>query len=253
MNKELFSFLSIFIALIIGAMYYTNTIQAPIITSLNYLKTNYHNSIKFTQDTINKHFFQAQEIARLNDKLQNYENNHLVMQQLASEVNDLYIENKSSLKSNPKVELVRIISYEEFGNFNRLWVDIPEYNSSKIYGLTYKEVVAGIVVPKNDRPLALLNKDIKSSYAVHVGSTFAPGIAEGTNSDNIVVKYIPAWSEIKDGDEVITSGLDKIFFKGLKVGKVISSSKAQGYQTAIIAPYYHANDPSYFHMIRRER
>ena len=253
MNKELFSFLSIFIALTIGAMYYTNTIQTPFINSLNYIKTTYHSGVDFTQKTIDKHFFQAYEITRLNRELENFENNHLVMQQLASEVNDLFVINKSKLKSNPKVELVRTISYENFGNLNRLWIDIPEYNSSKIYGLTYKEIVAGIVIPKNDRPLALLNKDIKSTYAVHVGQKLAPGIAEGTNGKNIVVKYIPAWFNLKEGDEVITSGLDEIFFKGLKVGKVISTSKSQGYQTAVVEPYYQSNDPNYFYMIKNIR
>ena len=253
MNKELFSFLSVFIALLVGAIYYTNIVQSPFIESLNYLKTSYNDGVKFTQDNFNKHFFQASEISRLTEELHNYENNHLVMQQLASEVNDLFKENKSKLKNDPRVDLVRVISYEEFGNFNRLWIDINDYNSSKIYGLTYKEVVAGIVIPKNNRPLALLNKDPKCTYAVHVGSALAPGIAQGNNGKNIIIKYIPAWFEIKEGDEVISSGLDKIFFKGLKVGKVISSSKENGFQSAIVSPYYNSNNPSYFHIIKRER
>jgi len=253
MNKELFSFLSIFFALIIGAMYYTNAIQKPFIESLNYLKSNYHKSVKFTQEAINKHIFQASQIDILNEKIQNYENNHLVMQQLASEVNDLFKENKSKLKSDPKVELVRAISYEKFGDFNRLWIEINDYNSSKIYGLVHKEIVAGIVIPKNNRPLALLNKDVKSTYAVQVGPFLAPGIAQGNNEENLLVKYIPAWFNIKAGDEVTTSGLDEIFFKGLKVGKVISTSKSHGFQTAVISPYYHANDPSYFRIIRKEK
>ncbi|MNN89960.1 hypothetical protein D3C81_2078440 [compost metagenome] len=49
---------------------------------------------------------------------------------------------------------------------------------------------------------------------------------------------------------MITSGLDNIFFKGLKVGKIISVTKAQGYQNAIVDQYYRANEPGYFQMIR---
>lgn len=250
MNKELFSFLFVFIALLVGAFYYTNTIQTPFIESLNYLKTSYHKSVKFTQNAINRHIQQAKTISELNEELQNYENNHLVMQQLASEINDLFKENNSPLTTDPRVELVRAISYEKLGNFNRLWIDISDYNASKIYGLVYQEIVAGIVISKNNRPLALLNKDIKSTYAVNIGTSLAPGIAQGNNSENIIIKYIPAWINIKDGDEVTTSGLDEIFFKGLKVGKVISSSKSHGFQTAIVKPYYNSNDPSYFHIIR---
>lgn len=253
MNKQFFSFFSILIALVVGAFYYSDAVQKPIISSLNLVKISYHNSVEFIENTIDKHFFQAQEIETLKNKLQKFENNHLVMQQLASEINDLYIEHNSTLKADPKVELIRTISYEKFGNLNHIWLEIPEYNSSKIYGLTYKELVAGIVIPKNDKPLGLLNKDIKSSYAVFIGEEHAPGIAHGNNDEFLVVKFIPAWFDIKKGDEVITSGLDNIFFKGLKVGRVISVNSAQGYQNAVVDPYYKANDPNYFHMIRKAK
>ncbi|EDZ62356.1 Rod shape-determining protein MreC [Sulfurimonas gotlandica GD1] len=253
MNKELLSFFSLFTALFVGALYYTNNIQGPLISALNYLKSNYHYTTEFIQDSIDKHTFQADNITSLKEKLQKYENNHLVMQQMASEVDDLYKANKSELTTDPKVELVRAISYQKFGDLNRVWIDARDYNSSKIYGLTYNEMVAGIVVPQNNKPLGLLNRDIQSSYAVYVGKKRAPGIAHGNNAKNLVVKFIPAWFKIEEGDEVITSGLDKIFFKGLKVGRVLSVKKSQGYQNAIIEPYYESNDPSYFYMIKRIR
>jgi len=253
MNKKFLSYFFVILALFMGALYYTTSIQSPIIATLNYIKKAYHNSVETVENTIDKHFFQAQRIEDLKTKLQKYEKNHLIMQQLASELNDLYKENNSSLKLHPNVELVRAISYEKFGNLNRLRLEVPDYNASKIYGLTYKEVVAGIVIPKNNQPLALLNSDIKSAYSVYVGKNRAPGIAHGNNDANLVINFIPAWFEIKVGDEVITSGLDNIFFKGLKVGKVISITKSQGYQNAVVEQYYKINEPSYFHMIRSVR
>lgn len=251
MNKGLFSFFSIFIALLVGALYYTDIIQSPFISALNTIKSNYHDSTEFVGQQIDKHFFQAEHIVELEEKLNKYENNHLVMQQLASEINDLFAENHSNLKTDPKVELVRTISYQKFADLNKIWLEVPDYNSSRVYGLTYKELVAGIVISQNGRALALLNRDIKSSYAVYVGNDKAPGIAHGNSAKNLVVKFIPAWFSIKKGDEVITSGLDEIFFKGLKVGTVISVTKSQGYQNAVVEPYYKANDPNYFHMIKK--
>jgi len=250
MNKGLFSFFFIFIALFLGALYYSTAIQAPFISTLNSIKSSYRNSVEFVQEKIQEHTFQKRRIIELNEKLEKYENNHLVMQQLASEVNDLYQENKSKLKLNPKVELVRTISYKKLGDLNKIWLEVDDYNSSNIYGLTYKELVAGIVISDNGKALGLLNKDIKSSYAVYVGDNKAPGIAHGNNSENLLVKFIPAWFDINKGDEVVTSGLDRIFFKGLKVGRVVSTTKSQGYQNAIIEPYYKANNPNYFHLIR---
>lgn len=236
-----------------GALYYTKTIQSPLLSSLNSIKVTYHAITQSIQDSIDKHFFQAQKITDLKEKLQKYENNHLVMQQLASEIDDMYKENNTSLATNPKTELVRAISYEKFGNLNRIWLNVPDYNASKIYGLVYKEMVAGIVIPKDGKALALLNSDIKSTYAVYIGEGKAPGIAHGNNDENLVVSFIPAWFSIRVGDEVTTSGLDNIFFKGLKVGKVLSISKSQGYQNAVVEQYYKSNEPSYFHLIRSVR
>ena len=250
MNKKAFIYFFSLIALFVGALYYNNLIQSPIISALNSVKSSYFNTVEFFENKIDKYNFQAQKIENLKEQLQQYERNHLVMQQLASELNDIYKENNSSLKTNPNVKLVRVISYEKFGNLNRLWINIPDYNASKIYGLTYKELVAGIVIAKDNKALALLNSDIKSTYSVYVGKKKAPGIAHGNNDKNIVINFIPAWFNIKQGDEVITSGLDNIFFKGLKVGKIISVTKSQGYQNALVKPYYKANEPSYFHMIR---
>jgi rod shape-determining protein MreC len=253
MNKELLGFLSFFIALFVGALYFSTTIQSPFVSALNSLKSSYHDSVTFMDNTIDKHFFQASEIQRLKEKLLVYEKGHILMVQLSKEANDLFIENNSSLKINPNVELVRVLSYEKFGDFNRLWLDTKEFNASKIYGLTHQDIVAGIAVEYKGRVLALLNKDFKSSYAVYIGEEFAPGIAHGNNTENILVKFIPTWIKIHPGDEVITSGLDEIFFKGLKVGRVLSVSSSGGFQSALVEPYYKENVPNYFHMIRSIR
>ena len=249
MNKELLGFFAVVFSILIGAFYYSNAIQSPFINLLNSIKTSYHNSTEYISKSIDRYFFQAKTIEELQTQLERFENNHLVMQQMASEINDLYEKNNSSLEFDPKVKLVRTISYSQFNNFNKLWLDVKDYNGSKVYGLTYKELVAGIVVNSNGRAQALLNRDIKSSYSVFVGEDLAPGIAHGNNGKNILVKYIPAWFKIAQDDEVITSGLDNVFFKGLKVGRVISITKSQGYQTAVIEPYYKTTNPNYFHMI----
>lgn len=252
MNKQTLSYFFILLALFIGAIVYSSTLQSPFITALNTIKTSYYKSTDYLESTIEKHFFQAQKIEDLEHALRNYQQLHVQISQYKSELNSLFKENNSTFSCNPQVELVRTVSYQKFGDFNRLWMDIPDYNSSKkIYGLLYNEYVAGIIIDVNNKPLALLNRDIKSTYSVYVGDEKAPGITHGNNDKNIIVSFIPAWSKINVGDEVETSGLDDIFFKGLKVGKVLSVTKSRGYQNAIIQPYFESNEPSYFYMIKR--
>lgn len=252
MNKRSLAYFLTLLALFSGAMFYSPTLQSPFITTLNSVKEGYYNSIEYIDNIIEKHFFQAQTIEDLQHKLKDCKQLHLQMKQYATELESLYKENNSTLSLNPQVELVRAISYQKFGDFNRLWMDIPDYNGSKkVYGLLYNEYVAGIVIDMHKKPLALLNNDRKSTYAVYIGDAKAPGITHGNHDKNIVVSFIPAWSKINIGDEVTTSGLDNIFFKGLKVGRVLSVSKSQGYQNAIIEPYFKSNEPGYFYMIKR--
>jgi rod shape-determining protein MreC len=69
----------------------------------------------------------------------------------------------------------------------------------------------------------------------------------------LVIEFIPTWVPIFVGDEVVTSGLDKIFMSNLKVGKVVSISRSSGYQSAVVEPYFYAKNPAYFHVITKVR
>ncbi|NOQ32002.1 MAG: rod shape-determining protein MreC [Helicobacteraceae bacterium] len=250
MTKGSFKLLVLLIALLSGALYFNKSLQTPFIIALNDVKIKYNSLLDHTYNTVEEHFRQKENIQKLRSKLLEYEEQHLISNQLSSELNDMFVLSQSKLNVSPKVELARIISYSTFGDHNKFWLDVNEYNSSKIYGLVYNEYTAGIVVPKNDQALALLNGDPKSSYAVYIGEKLAPGIVKGTHSKELYVEFIPAWINIKEGDEVITSGLDNIFFEGLKVGKVLSISKSQGYQNAVIKPYYTHIQNKYFHIIK---
>ena len=250
MNKGLLSFFLIFIALLGGAIYYTNSVQAPFISLSNSIQATYRDTVEGISNAINEHFYQQQHIEHLKDELKQYDNNHLVMQQLSSELTNLYNANNATLATDPKVELVRALSYVKFSDINKLWLEMGDFNASKIYGLVYKDSVAGIVIAKGKKPIALLNGDVKSSYAVFVGDDKAPGIAHGNNDNTVVVNFIPSWINIKVGDEVVSSGLDNLFFRGLKVGKVLSIKKSQGYQSVIVDPYFKSKEPRYFYVIK---
>ena len=250
MNKGLLLFFAIFIVLLGGAIYYSNTIQSPFISFSNAVQNSYFNSLQSISDDIDEHFNQQEHIKQLKKQLEEYNKNYLLMQQLSSELNSIYKESNVTLKTDPKIQLVRTISYVKFSDINKLWLQMRDFNSSKIYGLVYKGTVAGIAVPYKAKPIALLNGDIKCTYTVYIGENSAPGIARGNNDSTIVVNFIPSWMPIKVGDEVVSSGLDKLFFKGMKVGKVIAIKTSQGYQTATVDPYYKSKEPRYFYLIR---
>lgn len=253
MNKQSLT-VALLLALVVGgALYFTNFLQSPIIRLTHTLKSSYLDGVERVQHTVDEHFSQQATIIDLRQKNRYYEKELLNLHQVADEYQKLLQEHNSTFRVTPDTSLVRTLSYVRFGDPHRVWIEMEKFNPKKVYGLLYRGYAAGIVVSKNNRPMALLNGDVKSSYAVNVGASLAPGIVRGNNARRLIVEFIPTWIPISVGDEVLTSGLDRIFMAGLKVGKVISITKASGYQSAVIEPYFYGKNPAYFHVITQIR
>lgn len=253
MNKQKL-FLTLLLALAVSAaLYFTGLLQSPILRVTLAVKSYYLDGIETLQATLEEHFDQQQTIISLQEKNRYYEKELLALHQVADEYQKLLRENNSTFITHGETELVRSLSYVRFGDPHKLWLEMEHFNPRQVYGLLYRGYAAGIVVSNNGKAMALLNGDVKSSYAVNVGASMAPGIVRGANAKHLVVEFIPTWIPIAVGDEVTTSGLDQIFLSGLKVGKVISTAKAQGYQSAVIEPYYYGKNPAYFHVITKVR
>lgn len=239
--------------LVTTAIYFSSSLQSPILSILLAIDERWHDFTDSINYSYEEHLDQQRTIRRLRSDLALYQTSHLVYHQMATEFNALLHENNSTFEYRPEVALVRTIAYADFGDLNKLWLKMDEFNASKLYGLIYNEKTAGIVTERNKKPLALLNGDPKCSYAVFVGDIKAPGIVKGQNSATMTVQYIPTWLQVSVGDEVITSGLDNLFFTGIKVGVVTSIERSQGYQSATIRPYFLGKSPDYFHIIKSVR
>jgi len=236
-----------------GVLYFSNLLQSPIIRLTLALKSSYLYAVETVQQSVEEHFDQQQVIIGLRERNQYYEKELLTLHQIADEYQKLLNEQNSTLVTDPGVKLVRAISYVRFGDPHKLWIEMDQFDPKHVYGLLHRGYTAGIIVSNGGRPMALLNGDVKSSYAVNIGTSMAPGIIRGNNGKRLIAEFIPTWIPISVGDEVVTSGLDKIFLSGLKVGKVVSITRAQGYQSAVVEPYIYGNNPAYFHAITQVR
>lgn len=253
MNKQRLLIALFLLITLGGVISFSPFLQSPFIQLSHSLKLGYLNQLQHIDDAFTAHFNQAKTISELQKKNRFYEKELLSLHQISNDYQNLLREHNSSITLHPSVELVRTLSYVQMGDPYRLWITMPYFDSKKVYGLLYRGYVAGIVVSEHDRPMALLNGDLKSTYAVSVGTTMAPGIARGNNSRSLIVEFIPTWIPISVGDEVLTSGLDNIFLAGLKVGKVTSIVRSGGYQSATVEPYFYGKNPTYFHVITQVR
>lgn len=188
---------------------------------------------------------QAQTIEKLQKQVLINKMNSIPLFNLEQEIKNLNNFNANYiLKDNIKV--ARSLHFKNLDNYSRIWLDL-EKNDISINGLISHDIAAGIVKLEKNKPLAILNQDEKCNYGVFIGDTKAIGITHGIkNSKNILIKFIPLWNNISIGDEVVTNGLDNIFFEGLKVGRVIEIIKKINHLEAIVKPYNISNVKKYY-------
>lgn len=228
--------------------------QQPFLMVTNSVKGVYLDGLTALGDFVEKYLAQAATIDRLKAENKMLAEQARYLAPFASEVKSLSGLKGYTKEIAPKVKGVRVLAYAALPDFHKVWLDYDEGNGSKIYGLLYNDKTAGIVVESDgSQALALLNGAPKCSYAVYVGDEEAPGIVMGRHGEEMIVRYIPAWKEVKVGDEVVTSGLDGIFFPGVAVGKVTKVHKLNAYKEASIVPYYDGYNPDFFYLIERTR
>lgn len=215
----------------------------------NDLKLSYIDKVINISTTVEKYFNQATTIEQLkaeNKELKEYKILYTSTQKQLDTIKELIIGlNPSELK--PKIELVKVLSYISFNDFTKVWID-KKTSSEKILGLITENYAAGIVVQKDDRSVALLNGNKECSYAVFIGENKVPGIITSSkDGKDMIIKFIPIWSEITKGDEVITSGMDNIFFEGLKVGRITEITTLPDMKIATLKPYANVLEKKYFY------
>ncbi len=233
--------------------------DAPItnilLNTINPIKQGYQS---FTQEITNKshsYIFQKESIEKLN--LENRRLNKRLLEQMH------YIEGVKSiydilpdLYTLPvsSVSIVETISYVKLNTFSQVILTKPKgLVEDKLYGIIQKHVVAGTAKMISNQLYGYLTSDEKCRFSVFIGESKAPGIALGHSQNEMIIKFIPKWHNIKVGDKVITSGLDDIFFVDIPVGIVSKIEVQSSYTVAHIKTYSDIFHPKTFFLIHNSK
>lgn len=244
------SILFISFLLIISLFFGSYTRSQSINFSSNIISFFKNNKDKLV-DKFNTHFSQVNEIERLRTENIELRKSTILLSTFAYELNQI-LSDSNSTKFTPKIELIRTLSYVNIGDYNKFWVEFPNFNKDKIYGAISQGHTAGIVVNKDLNPMFILQNDSLSSFSVYIGYGEIPAIVSGDGM-NVIAKFIPKWLNPKVGDEVFTNGLDNIFFAGIPVGVVKEIVEEDLYKSAIIKPYFVENTPTFLYVVTKER
>jgi len=94
--------------------------------------------------------------------------------------------------------------------------------------ITPAGVVGRVIHTSNFFSIVQLMIDSQSAVGVLLESTRRQGIVKGTGGGDLDLDYIDDDSDLKQGDTFLTSGLDRIYPKGLPVGVIVSIGPRRG-------------------------
>ncbi|MBL0721635.1 MAG: rod shape-determining protein MreC [Sulfurovum sp.] len=220
---------------------------------VNPIKQTYINMTQEVEDKGRSYLYQEEYIAKLNKENKLLRKYLLEQKHYIQQVKDLF-DKLPSLQRVPRdsVEIVQTISYFSLNSFSTIILTKPDNLDSEegvLFGLIQDGVVAGIAHIENNTLYGSLTSNKKCIFSVFLGEGRIPGIAYGLDTKNMEVKFIPRWSNIKKGDEVVTSGIDNIFFANIPVGIIDRVEEVGNYKVAYIRSYADILHPDYLYLI----
>ena len=143
-------------------------------------------------------------------------------------------------KSPHSIIIARVIGRDSTSWYRTMVIDKGEQDGVRLdmAAIVPGGVVGRVMKTASGTSRIQLLTDHNSAVAAFVQRTRDEGIVEGTEKGLVRIKYLPALSEVQEGDIVLTSGLAGSFPKGLLIGgihKVKKEDKAL-FQQADVVP-----------------
>lgn len=134
----------------------------------------------------------------------------------------------------------KVINKGITSNMNTLTIDVGNQHGIKknMSVITPKGVVGKTIVVGNQSSVVQILNDVNFRLSVQVMPSGARGILRWVYGDLCEIREIQKNSEVKIGDQVITSGFSDIFPKNLPVGEVIGIRNEIGSFQKIVSVRY---------------
>jgi rod shape-determining protein MreC len=95
-------------------------------------------------------------------------------------------------------------------------------------------VVGRVILPAPRAAKVQLLLDRNAAAAAMIERSRAQGVVLGTGTGTLTMAYLPGSADIKVGDRVVTSGIDRIYPKGFVIGQIESLQRGFGEFNGIV-------------------
>lgn len=123
----------------------------------------------------------------------------------------------------------RIIARDPSSWYKTIMIDKGK-NDNIVKGspvVTAEGIVGQVIKVSKNYAQVILLIDRNTSVDGLIQDSRVNGIVQGNNTSNCFFNYVPKQNEIKQGEIIVSSGLDRIFPKGLKIGSVLNFKKSR--------------------------
>lgn len=142
--------------------------------------------------------------------------------------------------ARPEAQLLaaRVIAASPAGASKQIYLDRGEQDGvRKDMGVVTPEGVVGKVLEAYGKTsLVLLLTDRESGVGARCVSSRAHGVIRGTGEASVLMQYVTNDQPVAGGEEIVTSGQDRIFAKDLPLGRVISAKPGEPFQLIRVQP-----------------
>ncbi|MGD8290928.1 MAG: rod shape-determining protein MreC [Desulfobacterales bacterium] len=201
-------------------------------------------SLRFTRD-IWRHYFYLVTISRLNQVL---------IQELNQAVEDQNKWHETELANDRLRNLIdfqkniseHVVAAEVIGKDPSAWFKTVIIDKGKTDGLTRglpvviaQGIVGQVVEVSAHYSKVMLIVDSNSAVDSLVQRTRARGVIKGESTDQCRLDYVLRKNDVRIGDIVVSSGLDGVYPKGLRIGLVsqVTAHDADIFHELIITPF----------------
>ena len=201
-------------------------------------------SIRFVRDIWNHYFFLA-STARENEQLRKALKQSIEDNFKCSET-ELSNQRLRKFINFQKTKTGQVIAAEVIGKdpspwFHAVIIDKGE-DDGIIQGLPVvnsEGIIGQVMAATSSYAKVLLMTDRNSAVDSLVQRSRARGITKGTSGDQCLLQYVLRKNDVRVGDTVISSGLDSVYPKGLRIGHVsrIIRRNAGIFQDVEVTPY----------------
>jgi rod shape-determining protein MreC len=235
---------NILILSVVGQRYPTSGPGGFTISLLAPFQEAVASSSRFLKD-IWRHYFDLIRVSQENDRLQNQLGH-------AEEMKNAWVEARlandrlRSLMGLGGEFAQQVIYAEVVGRDPTAWFKTVIINRgakdqvSVGMPVAVPEGIVGQVVDVSGRyAKVLLLVDQNSAVDALVQRTRARGLLKGEYADQCRLEFVLRKEDVQEGDVVVTSGLDNVFPKGLRIGEIKSVSGASNemFYTITVSPY----------------